>query len=320
MLLKIVQIVLPVLGGGLAGALIREWYERKHSRLQRIPLIERVNRLVSTDLEGITLARRFGGHNSDATQLEEVTSLREYQMTLRNTSNLHLRDVEIQFEFPDGDVLARVQRPTLSKTALVPIAVDATEPWKKAFRWRIPHLPSGDSVEFTFQAIGVASDAYEVALYNSDRVIVEKIEGEPLEPRKWVSSGFPTVLSLVIAVGTLVLVSYGLYTALYPDFETKHTHLMASGCTLDISSDITRYKSDVGSVWRVENRIYNEGDQACSVDSKDLDLPNHPLTIKRGDHEAWDKNFSSRPKLGSSEILVGPNSSNLRKVVVEFYH
>jgi len=162
----IVRIILPLFFGGLAGALFNEWRRRRDSKVQAIPLIERVNRLISPELEGITLAQMVG----DAThrQLEELRNLREYQLTLRNTSTVHLQDAEILFEFPAEDVQAWASRPALSKTPLLTIDALSTDPWKKAFRWRIPHLPSGDSVEFTFRAVDPAAELYGVALYNLD--------------------------------------------------------------------------------------------------------------------------------------------------------
>jgi hypothetical protein len=97
------KLVASVLCGGLAGAYSNELYRRKHGRLQRIPLIERVNRLVSLKLQGgITLARAVG--DPAHRHLEELNNLREYQLTLRNTSTVHLQNVEIQFEFPAEDV------------------------------------------------------------------------------------------------------------------------------------------------------------------------------------------------------------------------
>jgi hypothetical protein len=134
---------------------------------------------VTADLEGITLARRVGGYHSDSTQIEPVNNVREYQLSLRNTSNVHLRDLEIQFEFDVEDVLARAQRPALSKTPLVSVEAVPAEPWKKAFRWKVPHFPVGDSVEFTFQAVESPTGNYEVALYNADRAIVRRVSGEP---------------------------------------------------------------------------------------------------------------------------------------------
>jgi hypothetical protein len=98
-----------------------------------------------------------------------------------------LQNVEIQFEFPAEDVQEYASpRTTLSKTALIKVdtlPTDATA-FPTVFRWRIPHLPSGDSVEFTFLAVDPRSESYEVALYNSDRVIVERVEGEPAPTKR----------------------------------------------------------------------------------------------------------------------------------------
>ena len=173
------KIVLPLLGGGLAGAVVNEWFRRRGGKVQRIPLIERVNRVVNPGLKGITLARMTGP--PEGRHLEEIKNVREYQLTLRNTSTIHLQDVEIQIEFSSEDVEAWASRPALSKTA--PVSVDAVvmAPWKKAFRWRIPRLPSTDSIEFSFRVVNPQSDDYEVALYKTDRIVIERSEGEPVE-------------------------------------------------------------------------------------------------------------------------------------------
>jgi hypothetical protein len=56
-LLEIIKIVITFLSGGAAGALLKEWFSRRKGKVQPISLIERVNRSVSPELEGITLAR-----------------------------------------------------------------------------------------------------------------------------------------------------------------------------------------------------------------------------------------------------------------------
>ena len=177
MVLELLKIALSLLGGGLAGALLNEWIRRRSNRLQPIPLIERVNRLISPELDGFTLARVAG--DAQNPKLEKIENVREYQLTLRNTAAIHLQDIEIQFEFPTEDVESWASRPALSKT--VPIATTAvvTEPWKRGFRWKIPRLPSSDSIEFTFRAVNPPSEAYEVSLYGTDRVIIAKSKGEP---------------------------------------------------------------------------------------------------------------------------------------------
>ena len=156
MLFEILKIVLPLLGGGAAGALLNDWFRRRSARLQSIPLIERVNRLVGPELKGFTLARVSG--DAQDRRLEEIKRVREYQLTLRNTSSVHLHQIEVQFEFPTEDVEGRAERPARSKTTPVAVEPAITEPWKKGIRWRIPELPSTDSIEFTFRAVDPASD------------------------------------------------------------------------------------------------------------------------------------------------------------------
>jgi hypothetical protein len=115
--MEILKVVITLLGGGLAGAFFNEWLRRRRSGVQRIPLVERVNRRVSSELKGFTLARTVD--DPSGRKLEEVRSLREYQLTLRNSSPVHLKDADIQFEFPADEVQGWASRPALSRTALV---------------------------------------------------------------------------------------------------------------------------------------------------------------------------------------------------------
>ena len=119
--LDIIKLVAAFAGGGLAGALANEYFRRRSNRLQPIPLIERVNRPLGPGHRGFTLARVVEVAGQDA-RLEPIRNLREYQLTLRNTSTIHLQNVEIQFEFPSEDVDAYASRPARSNTA--PVVVD----------------------------------------------------------------------------------------------------------------------------------------------------------------------------------------------------
>jgi hypothetical protein len=317
---EIFKTVVPLLGGSLAGSLFTIWYNRKQNKLQRIPLIERVNRAVSTDLEGITLARRFGGSNGDSTQLEEVKNLREYQMTLRNTSTIHLRDVEIQFEFSGEDVIASVQRPALSKTPLLAVICTVTDPWKKGFRWQIPHLPSGDSIEFTFQAIDPPSTDYEVALYKSERVIVETVKGEPASKEGIELTGIPALLAALGLLALIVLpIAFPLYGMFFPDSKTNTSNIIEAGCILSVDSRYDRYKSEAGTVWRISHHVHNDGEQDCTVQTPQLDIADHPYVIRAHSGLNGSTTSFSRPKLISTDLLVGTNSTSLKKITVDFY-
>src|SRR5579864_6107800 len=143
-MLELVRLLASFLGGGLAGAVINEWFRRRRERVQRIQLVERVNRLIDP-VEGFTLARVT---SEGAGVLREVRGLREYQLTMRNSTSTHLQNAEVQFEFPSDDVQALVSLPVLSRISFAPLDAPTT-PGKKVFRWKVLHFPAGDSVEFT---------------------------------------------------------------------------------------------------------------------------------------------------------------------------
>jgi hypothetical protein len=179
MTVQIGTFLVGLLGGGAAGALITEGFRRRRGRTRAIPLIERVNRNpVASELKGIKLFRLPAGPGEAPA---EIKNIREYQLTLRNTSDKDLRGAEIQFEFSSEDVEPWVSRPVLSKAALKRMEGAPNEPWKKAMRWQVPQFPPGDSVEFNFQVVDPATDGYEVALYNIDNVVLKRTEGEPSE-------------------------------------------------------------------------------------------------------------------------------------------
>ena len=82
--LDYLKVLVPLLGGGLVGAFINEWFGRSGARVQVIPLIIRVGRSVKADMKGFTLARITGPDSPP----EPVALLHEYQFTLRKTVRL----------------------------------------------------------------------------------------------------------------------------------------------------------------------------------------------------------------------------------------
>jgi hypothetical protein len=311
-MLEIAKLLLSFLGGGLAGALVTEWFRRRRSRVQSIPLIERVNRLVNPELEGITLARR----SSTNSQLEELKNLREYQLTMRNASSIHLQNAEVQFEFPADDVAGVASRPTLSKTALVPVNAMATPPWRKAFRWIIPHLPSGDSVEFTFRAVDPSSESYEAALYRSEGVVFERIIGEP-PPKK--GHTFPIVLIFsAFSFGVLLIWLTSTGRLQSSTSGEKLTTIKLAGCDLRVVSLFDVYGQRFNSPWRIKHRIFDVGTQDCLIQSEKMNLT-RPVTIKPGDVFERESISESVPKLVDIEISVGVTSTSLTKTTVPLY-
>ncbi len=318
-MLDFLKIVLPFIGGGLAGVLLNEWFRRRSAKLQSIPLIERVNRLVSPELKGFTLARITGDTLNP--KLEEIRNVREYQLTLRNTTSIHLQETEIQFEFPCDDVEAWASRPLLSKTAPIPVEAVVAAPWKKGFRWRIPHLPSTDSIQFSFKAVNPPSADYEVALYKTDRVVVEKSAGEPAEKM----SGPPWPIRHAAKVGIIVAAvgaALGIATLVFPDQDSRATSVNDAGCTLMVVSSYERFPSKpnalpwTGGPWQISHRIFNAGIKKCLVASDRLETT--PVVIPPGDAVSRAVYSVPRPKIVAHDFFFGEDAP-MGKARVEFY-
>jgi hypothetical protein len=294
-MLETVKFLVAFLTGGLAGAIATEWFRRRREKVQRIQLIERANRPVNP-LEGFILARVSGGADR---ALEEVKDLREYQLTMRNSTSTHLQNAEIQFEFPAEDVQAIVSPPTLSRTPL--LLKDTTlKKGAKVFRWIIPNFPAGDSVEFTFRAVAPSSDKYEVASYDVG-IIIEKIVGEPPPSSK----AFANIIIPALVVSLAVLLTYATLTGrIQPNSGENLTTVKLAGCDLRVVSLFELYGNSYHSPWHIKHRIFNIGSHDCLIQSQTLKLEN-PTLIKPG--EALDREQVSeyRPKLLDVVILMG---------------
>jgi hypothetical protein len=302
-LIEILKIMLPLLGGGAVGAFLNEWFRRRGGRIQTIPLIERANRLVSPKLKGFTLARLSGDG-----RLESIKNVREYQFTLHNTSTVHLQDVEVQFEFPTEDVEAWAERPTRSKTAPLPIDVVITKPWKKGYRWRIPQFPSTDSIDFTFRAVDPESDDYEVTLYKSDRVVIEKSNREPTVERTYFRSllfrwSFPVVFVILVSLSVV-----GFFFGLSGNAKNLSS-VSEAGCTLTVLSSFEQVNSEAlpwQGPWQLNYRVLNAGTRKCVVQSDQLTGP--AVTIEAAQEVTRTAFSPKKPKLVQRDISFGPDS------------
>ena len=99
----LILIFVGVLSGGAAGAVINEYLRRKRSRTQFIPLIERINQTpIMGDLRVLRLYRDLSG------SLVQVKHLRDYQMTLRNTSETDLRNAGFFGDFAISRLLRSI--------------------------------------------------------------------------------------------------------------------------------------------------------------------------------------------------------------------
>jgi hypothetical protein len=313
--LEIWQFVPTFCGGGLAGALVNEYFRRRNSRVQKIPLVERVNRTVSPQLKDITLARVTQDQTGNR-QLEEIRAVREYQFTLRNTSSIHLKDVEVLFEFPTEDVEGWADRPILSKTAPVPVNASTAEPWKKGFRWQIPNLPSTDSIEFGFKAINPPSGKYEASLYNSGQVVLQRSARDELRS---------TALDKALKYGPFIVPALGIVPMLWlllivPSHKETSSILNDAGCALILRSSY--YPVDPspwwpsGGPWSVYKEVRNIGRQNCIVQSE-LFSPK-PVTIAAGGLNNHMGYTFMKPRLIRTDISFGSENAD-HKTQIEVF-
>jgi hypothetical protein len=186
------------LTGGAFGAILTELFRRRRARTRVLPLVELVNRNpLLFELKGTRLVRR----QNDETV--EVTNIRHYQLLLRNTTDIHLRGLQIQFEFKAAeDIVPWVSRPALGKAELVSLDPSPIQsPWSRAVRWNIPQFPPGDSVEFGFQIVNPSSDEY-VAFLDSPQNVMLKITS-PAEERPRFTLRAAEMFIAVTAAGAL---------------------------------------------------------------------------------------------------------------------
>ena len=187
----------------------------------------------------------------------------------------------------------------------------ATAPWRMAFRWRIPHLPSGDSVEFTFQAIDPSSEKFEAALYHPDGVILERVEGEPIAEKREQARHKQLALSLfgAIAVPGAIFAILGLINA---SSKNSMAVVRLSGCELRVVSSTETYDPNAVLFWRVPSRLkyrfLNSGATDCVIQSTKMMVAN-PTVIKRGEVLEKEAFSQGRPEVTDVEISVGTNSS-----------
>lgn len=329
--MDILKMLLPILasliGGGACGALITQWFQRRRSRIQPIPLIERVNRLVSPDLKGFFLARYVGGGPNP--RVEEIKKVREYQFTLRNSSLVHLHDAEVQFEFPSEDVEGRAERTARSRTTPVEVQTGVSSPWKIGFRWRIPEFPPGDSIDFTFRAVDPPSDDYEVALYDGGQVVIEKSKVEPTSTRKFglsLALNFLIVLSAV-EIGSVVK-SFVKGTTVVPGRDNTTSSFSVdrvtivdwAGCSLDFTSSTPRLNpfgpTDQG-LWQLTVKVLNMRSQKCFVQ---IGRSNSvPVALGPGDSRYLLTTYSrAKPREAQLEVLFGPDRPLNKAVVTVF--
>lgn len=314
--MELLKLILTLLSGGACGALINEWLFRRKARVQPIPLVERVNRVVSSELHGFVLARVPVG--SESGDLEVIQRVREYQFTLRNSSYIHLHNAEVQFEFPSEDVEARAERPVRSKTTPVPVDAEISKPWKRGFRWRIPEFPPGDSMEFTFRAVNSPSSEYEVALYGGGQVVIEKSKGEPIAHGSIFMRSVLLGVKSGFFVSVAALVFEGIWIFARPSGE-KVTHIDREGCSLNITTGSIQVNPSIlfwRGPWKIYVNILNTGHRKCFVQSDGFGVGGSIPTEPDQDVPALGEYTETWPQKKSKEILFGPDGPTNKATVI----
>jgi len=244
-------------------------------------------------VQGYVLARTKG--KGQSRELEEVRGVREYQFTLRNTSTIHLHDAEIQFEFPTEDVDAWAERPIRSKTTPVLINAQISGEWKRGFRWRIPEFPSSDSIEFTFRAVNppYRKNEYEVALYNSPQVVIERTNREPTDISGIASvfRRFPLWAALPILSLCFLAVEISAWVA--SPTGDKSTAVNLAGCSLYVETSSSHvdlhfleFMMQFGQngPFHIETSVLNTGSQKCFIQFEGQTGPSKPLDPGKTDY------------------------------------
>lgn len=311
-MLDIIKMLVPFLGGSLVGGLFVEWLRRRAARIQIIPLIIRMNRLVRAEIAGFTLARVTGPESPP----EVISDLREYQFTLKNTSNVHLQDAEIQFEFPATEVQGLAERPVRSNTTLLPVSCDA-QPDKSIYRWRIPQFPATDSIDFTFRAINATSDKFEVAFYKSDRVVVKAFTGEPSSGDFWIRAVGPVMQALLLVC--LAGVAFTLGSSMFASLTDRYTEAVTQGgCVLKITSSMDALHRHTfwpsSGPWEVDYDVENLGPNDCSV----YISPSAAVTIPSSSRHSSRMLSSDKPMLVERNARIG-SKGNMEDVKVRVY-
>jgi hypothetical protein len=317
--------VLTLASGGAVGAIITYLLRRRSERLQAIPLIERVNRLIDPNLQGYVLARTKGeGQNRE---LEEVHRVREYQFTLRNTSTIHLHDAEIQFEFPAEDAEAWAERPARSKTTPILVNAQISGEWERGFRWRIPEFPSSDSMEFTFRVVNPpnSKNEYEVALYNSPQVVIERTNREPPQRRAFAAFR-EDFRALILPIFLLSFLAVEVIAMIASPTGHRSTTVNSGGCSLFIETSSShvdlrfiQFFVEFGQhgPFLLDTSVLNTGSQKCFVQFEGQTVPTD--TVDSGSTEyLWKSYTNDRPKLVPRTILFGL-SGPTNKTVVNVY-
>jgi len=326
----LIAALVSFLTGGAFGSILTELFRRRRAKTRTIPLIELVNRNpLLYELKGIQLVKKAEGDKEG----QEVTNIRHYQLLLRNTSGIHLRGSEIQFKFRQAEeIVPWVSTPAVSKTELIQVTPAGIDPpWQKAFRWRVPQFPDGDSVEFGFQAINPISNEYEAFLDSSENVILRRTTSDPLiEPRLfWTRNLGATIGSLIAGAAVVSALSGALTGGLFQRFLLRESVGQFSVTTqppregYTIQTDLYNVRVFSGaerssSGWKYTYRVENLGKRPVAVNWTDpAGLVLQSATLPAASTLANEMESSLTPQSTRSDlVLSGAGLEHREQIIV----
>lgn len=167
-----------LLGGGACGAFINEYFRKKRTLTQVVPLLERINR---DPLESNESGVRYCREQANG-QLTKIERLRQFQMTLHNTTEQDLEGATILFEFSCEGVEAWSSA-TQTGRHYVAKMPEATDPSHRAFprqgktfvQWQFTQFSSGDSIDFSVLAFEPKATTFEASIYGKPNIQIKKI-------------------------------------------------------------------------------------------------------------------------------------------------
>ena len=160
------------------------------------------------------------------------------------------------------------------------------------------------------------SEIHDESKYKGDRIIVERVVGEPVPQKRFGAGLIIIVVGLLTCILSMALV-FG-WVRFVPSSGEKLTTVKMAGCDLRVVSVYDRYGQDFTSPWQIKNRVLNAGTVSCIVQSEHLD-PTGPFTIGAGAIFEREMITEHAPNLVDFEASVGTTNSALTKTRIQLY-
>jgi len=156
---------------------------------------------------------------------------------------------------------------------------------------------------------------YAVALYKNDRIILDKIIGEPVTPksRRLGYYLFPATMTMIAMIAVSLLL-------VYPGHKSITTAIKGSGCYLNITSSWEERTQRIppSGPRTIYHRTLNSGIQTCIVQSEQLDAEG-PFTLGPGKVDERERLSVHLPKLVDIAVSVSTPNTAPEKRLIQVY-